>query len=171
MSTANNNIKVRAAGFEDASVIFNLIKSYPEELIPRPITDIVENIDRFLVCETDNDIIGTVSWQILPEIGAPKQPSVEIKSLAVKKQFHRSGIGKLLVTSAIDHIRPLHPFQIIALTFHPEFFSTLGFRKIEKQSLIHKIYMGCKNCSKYDSPFTCPETAVAMDINTVTQSA
>ena len=29
---------------------------------------------------------------------------------------------------------------------------------------MHKLYMGCLNCSKYDSPFTCPEVAMALNI-------
>ncbi len=164
MTNKDNNFIVRSAGFEDAEAIFELIKSYPEELIARPMSDIVENIDRFVICITDSKVVGTVSWQILPEIGAPKQPSVEIKSLAVHKDHQSSGIGKTLVNAAIDHIKTLHPAQIIALTFHPEFYTKLGFEVIPKETLIHKIYMGCKNCSKYDSPFTCPEVAVAMKI-------
>lgn len=155
---------VRTAGFEDATAIFELIKSFPEELLPRSISDIVENIDRFLICEVEGKVCGTVSWQILPEIGAPKQPSVEIKSLAVTAEQQSSGLGRALINSAIEHIRPFHPAQIIALTFHPEFFIKLGFQQIKKETLIHKIYMGCKNCAKYDSPFTCPETAVALRI-------
>ena len=164
MNDKNTSFTVRSAGFEDSTAIFELIKFYPEELIPRPLSDIVENIDRFLVCEADGKITGTVSWQILPEIGAPKKPSVEIKSLAVQKDHHASGIGRELISAAIEHIRPFHPAQIIALTFHPEFFIKLGFKEIPKESLIHKIYMGCKNCSKYESPFTCPEIALALEI-------
>jgi len=27
---------------------------------------------------------------------------------------------------------------------------------------MHKIYTGCINCTKYDSPFTCPEVAMVL---------
>ena len=37
-------------------------------------------------------------------------------------------------------------------------------REIPKEKLMHKIYMGCLNCSKYDSPFTCPEIAMVMEM-------
>jgi N-acetylglutamate synthase-like GNAT family acetyltransferase len=154
--------KVRNAGFEDAGAIFRLIKSYPNELLARPISDIVENIDRFLVCERDGRVAGTVSWQILPEIGFSKHPSVEIKSLAVHRKCRARGIGSALVEAAIKRIKSLHPVQIIVLTFVPEFFASLGFRKTAKEKLMHKLYMGCINCTKYDSPFTCPEVAMSM---------
>jgi amino-acid N-acetyltransferase len=52
--------------------------------------------------------------------------------------------------------------QIIALTFAPDFFRKLGFKEIPKRKLMHKIYMGCINCAKYDSPFTCPEIAMGL---------
>jgi amino-acid N-acetyltransferase len=154
---------VRAAGFEDAEAIFELIKTHPEELLPRAMSDIVQNTDRFLVCEDNGKIVGTVSWQVLPEIGKPSRPAVEIKSLAVADGLQGRGIGRLLVERAIDRIRPLHPAQIIALTFTPAFFESVGFRRIEKDQLMHKIYMGCINCTKYDSPFTCPEVAVVLE--------
>lgn len=156
--------KIRPAGFEDTEAVFNLIKKYPEELLPRPISDLVQNIDRFLVCEIDGKVAGTVSWQILPEIGKPRNPSVEIKSLAVEESYRKSGIGRALVQGVIDRIKLLHPSQIIVLTFSPGFFRKLGFKEIPKEKLMHKIYMGCINCTKYDSPFTCPEIAMALDM-------
>lgn len=144
--------------------ISRIIRSHPEELLARPIGDIVQNIDRFLVAQSDNKVCGVISWQILPEIGAPHNPSVEIKSLAVTADKRGCGIGKALVEAAIAEIRLLHPVQIIALTFHPAFFEKMGFHQVSKESLMHKIYAGCVNCTRYDSPFTCPEIAVALDI-------
>lgn len=157
------HIHTRSADFSDAEAIFSLIKTYPEELLPRPISDIVQNIDRFLVCDLDGKLTGTVSWQILPEIGAPRNPSVEIKSLAVEKKHHNSGIGHALVSEAIAKINTLHPVQIIALTFVPEFFEGMGFKRVAKETLMHKMYMGCINCTKHDSPFTCPEIAMVLE--------
>lgn len=161
----NTSIPVRPAEFNDAASISALIKKHPEELLQRPIGDIVQNIDRFLVATSGEELIGTVSWQILPEIGIPDKPSVEIKSLAVADTFRGQGIGRALVTTAISHIRTLHPRQIIALTFAPGFFAALGFHEIPKTDLMHKIYAGCINCVKYDSPFTCPEKAMVLELN------
>lgn len=163
--TTNSELAVRAAGFEDATGIFELIKSYPGELLPRSLSDIAVNIDRFIVCpDADGRIVGTVSWQTLPEIGKPTSPSVEIKSLAVARQLHGKGVGRLLVEAAIARIRALHPAQIIVLTFAPGFFGKLGFVTVPKERIMHKLYSGCINCSKYDSPFTCPEIAMALDV-------
>jgi amino-acid N-acetyltransferase len=155
---------IRPAEFKDVEGIFALIKSYPNELLPRPVSDIVQNIDRFLVGEKNGRILAVVSWAILPEIGRPRHPSVEIKSLAVAATLRRTGIGTALVSAAVEHIRLMHPAQIIALTFAPGFFVKLGFREVPKETLIHKIYAGCINCTKYDSPFTCPEKAMSLEL-------
>jgi amino-acid N-acetyltransferase len=156
--------RIRPAEFSDTQAIFDLIKSHPQELLPRAVSDIVQNVDRFLVAEADGRVAGTVSWRILPEIGASDHVhSVEIVSLAVDQACHGKGIGCALVRAAIERIKPLHTTQVVVLTFTPEFFRKLGFREIEKQRLMHKIYAGCINCTKYDSPFTCPEVAMVLD--------
>ena len=159
----DETLTIRPAGFEHVHAIFNLVKQYPEELLPRPLSDIVQNLDRFIVCMRDVEVIGTVSWQILPEIGS-NRPTVEIKSLAINRACQNSGIGRALVDAAMERIKPLHPSLVIVLTFSPEFFRKLGFEEVAKETLMHKIYTGCLNCTKYDSPFTCPETAMALKL-------
>ncbi len=158
------SFKVRDAEFSDASGIFGLIKRNPRELVPRPISDIVQNIDRFLVSENRGKVVGTVAWAILPEIGKAAHPSVEIKSLAVEKGYRAKGLGRALLHAAIDRVKELQPEEIIVLTFAPDFFRKFGFIEVAKETLMHKLYTGCLNCSKYDSPFTCPEVAMTLSV-------
>jgi amino-acid N-acetyltransferase len=154
--------KVRNAGFSDTHAIFELIKRHPNELLQRPISDIVQNIDRFMVCEYRGQIVGTVTWDILPENGRAAHPTVEIKSVAVDKKVRKRGVGRLLVEAAIERVKTMDPEQIIVLTFSPDFFRKFGFVEVPKETLMHKLYSGCLNCTKYDSPFTCPEIAMSM---------
>jgi amino-acid N-acetyltransferase len=154
---------IRRAGFEDAERICELVREFPKVVLPRSLADIVQNIDRFLVCQRGEEIVGTVSWQVLPEIGAPKSPSVEIKSLTVATGQQGEGVGRDLVLQAIRQITLLHPAQCVVLTFSPEFFRRLGFEEVPKEKLMHKLYAGCINCTKYDNPFTCPEVAMALE--------
>jgi amino-acid N-acetyltransferase len=155
---------IRNAEFHDVSGIYKLIKGNPNELVPRSMNDIAQNTDRFLIAEIKGQLAGIVSWAILPEIGKAEHPSVEIKSLCVSKEARGLGLGKVLVQAVIKRIRAMQPEEIIVLTFTPEFFGKLGFTAVPKETLMHKLYTGCLNCSKYDSPFTCPEVAMIMDL-------
>ena len=155
---------VRNAEFTDTAAIFALIKKNPKELVPRSQSDIVQNTDRFLVCEQKGRIAGVVSWAILPEIGKAVHPTVEIKSLAVDKSFRKKGVGRLLVEAAIERVKIIQPEQIIVLTFTPDFFRKFGFVEISKVTIMHKLYSGCINCTKYDSPYTCPEVAMSLSL-------
>lgn len=156
--------EIRDATFGDAGAIFGLIRAHQETLVPRSKSDILQNIDRFLVAVADGAVVGVVSWGILPELGSARHPSVEIKSLAVAEAKRDKGIGRALAEAAIARIEHLRPEQIVALTFVPEFFRRFGFSEVAKETLMHKLYTGCLNCTRYDSPFTCPEIAMARPV-------
>jgi len=155
---------IRNAGFEDAGAIYTLIKNHPREVIPRAVSDIVQNIDRFLVCVAQGRMVGTAAWQILPEIGRATHPSIEIKSVTVAGGFQGQGIGTAMIKAVIRRVKVYHPAQIVVLTFSPDYFRRFGFREVPKETLMHKLYMGCINCTKYDSPFTCPEVAMTLAV-------
>ena len=154
-------IQIRKARFGDGQAIFQCIKSHPNELVPRPLSDILLNIDRFLVAELDSQIVGTASWAVLPELDPAKNPSIEIQSVSVRADLQKHGLGRRLVEAAMERVSEFKPDQIIVLTFTPPFFAKLGFTPIPKEKILYKLYKGCMNCSKYDSPLTCPEVAMA----------
>ena len=62
-----------------------------DELIPRSLGDIVENIDRFFVAEASGVMAGCASYQVHPELGNAAAATVEVQSLAVKGIFRRRG--------------------------------------------------------------------------------
>jgi amino-acid N-acetyltransferase len=160
------NIVIRRATLADVMPIHTLIQSYPDELILRPLNNIVENIDRFTVAVEGEQIIACACWQILPEVGNPEGATVELQSVAVNKAYRGKGVGTKLVRFLLQRIEGFRPVQAIVLTFEPEFFGKLGFKKIEKTQIIHKIYRGCIYCTKHTNPFTCPEIAMALQLRT-----
>lgn len=155
---------LRKATLKDAENIFALIHLNRDQLVPRSMGNIVENIDRFTVAASGNDIIGCAAYQIHPEIGDPLAATVEIQSLAVRAPYRRHGIGKMLVESVISSIGSFSPKEAIVLTFAPEFFTSLGFKEVAKTKVMHKLYTGCINCTKHTNPFTCPEIAMVREI-------
>jgi len=155
---------IRSAVLKDAEQIFELIREHKEDLITRPMGDIIQNIDRFYVAEVDGQVVGCAAYQILPEIGVPERASVEIQSVAVHADYRRHHIGSQIVKHILERVRIFDPAQAIVLTFAPDFFGSLGFKRIEKTQVMHKLYMGCINCTKHANPFTCPEIAMALDL-------
>jgi len=156
----------RAAGVHDALGIFELIRGHPEALIGRPLGDITENIDRFAVAEAGGRLVGCAAWNILPEAGDPMRASLEIRSVAVAPEWRGKGVGKELVETVFKRAAGLGIRQAIALTFAPGFFARLGFHEVPKTSIMHKIYMGCMNCTRQADPFTCPEVAMVKPLET-----
>lgn len=155
---------IRTAKLSDAEKIFALIHLNRDQLVPRSMGNIVENIDRFLVAVSGSDIIGCATYQIHPEIGDAEAATVEIQSVAVRAPYRRNGIGKSLIEAVIAKVAPVKPKEFIVLTFAPEFFTSLGFVEIPKTKVMHKLYTGCINCTKHKNPFTCPEIAMVRTV-------
>jgi len=164
ISTGDSTLpRIRSAGFADGLAIFHRIKAHPDALVPRPLGDIIANIDRFLVAEDkDGRIVGTVTWAVWPDPDAAGTPSVEIQSLSVAEEWRGHGLGRRLVETAVERIRSLNAKQIVVLTFTPPFFAKLGFAPVSKEKLMYKLFNGCMHCTRYASPLTCPETAMAL---------
>lgn len=164
MKNKGQTVKIRNAGFGDVAAVYTLIKEHPRELVPRATSDIAQNIDRFLVAEIKGRVVGTAAWAILPEISRSANHSIEIKSVAVSGDFQKKGVGTALVKAMIKHVKSYRPAQVVVLTFSPDYFRKFGFREVPKEKLMYKLYTGCINCAKYDSPFTCPEVAMTLTI-------
>ena len=160
LDAAWHGYRVRQARLADAESIFALVHLNRDQLVPRSMANIVENIDRFVVAQSGRDIVGCAAFQIHPEIGKPQAASVEVQSLAVRSPWRRRGIGRALVEAVCAKTAPLDAKELIVLTFAPEFFSSLGFHEIPKAGILHKLYTGCINCTKHADPFTCPEIAM-----------
>jgi len=158
MTNVNN---IRFALFSDSMRIYEVIKSNPQEVLPRPLPDIMLNFDRFMVYESDDEIKGVISWRVLPILDIINPDfCLEIVSFSVMDEFKKQGIGTALLKKILEYLKKFSPDRIIVLTFYPEFFQKLGFKEISKKELYPKIYLGCIDCTKYPSPLTCPEAAM-----------
>jgi len=155
-----DDLQIRAAKLSDAGRIFELISEHRDLLLPRSLGNIVECIDRFTLAECGGEIVGCAAYQIHPEIGGAEAATVEIVSVAVRANSRKLGIGRQLVEAVMDDVRRFGPREVLVLTFAPEFFCKLGFVEISKTEVMHKLYTGCINCTKYANPFTCPEIAM-----------
>lgn len=138
-------MRIRKARIADTKEIQKLVNEFArrEEMIPRSINELYENIRDFVVSEEKGKIYGVCALHILWEDLA------EIRSLAVKKESQRMGIGKKMVKRCIDEAKALGIKRVFALTYQPLFFRKLGFADIDKANLPQKIWGDCIRCPKF----------------------
>jgi len=150
-------MKVRKAKVTDAQAIYSLVNQYAEldKMLFRSMADIYENLQAFTVAELNGDVVGCCALQIV------WSDLAEIESLAVDEAHKGIGIGKMLVTEALEQARQLGLPQVFALTLEPSFFEKMGFKVIEKEALPMKVWSDCARCPKQQS---CDETAVIKSI-------
>lgn len=142
---------------DDVSSIQKLVNSHAEkgEMLPRSIGDICDNIRDFFIYEENGEIIGCcalhVTWVDL----------AEVRSLVVREEYQKKGIGTALLNACIDDALKLSIKKVFALTYKPEFFEKKGFQRVDKSQLPHKVWVACVNCIKFPD---CDEVAVIRQI-------
>jgi amino-acid N-acetyltransferase len=152
------SLKIRKAKIVDVRDIHKLINEFArqEEMLPRALNDLYEGIRDLVVCEgVTGELIGVCALHILWEDLA------EIRSLAVKESYQCRGIGKALIKKCLSEARHLGVKRVFALTYQPQFFGKFGFREINKNKLLQKIWGDCLRCPKFPN---CNEHAVIVDL-------
>ena len=150
-------MNVRNARISDVQAIHALISSYAERdrMLFRSIADIYENLQTFTVAELDGDVVGCCGLEII------WSDLAEIKSLAVDGTKKAMGIGKVMVTAALEQAAALGVPKVFALTLEPEFFRKLGFEVVAKEKLPMKVWSDCARCPKQQN---CDEVAVIKSV-------
>ena len=63
-------VRIRPAVYEDARPVYRLIREHSDALLLRPLSNVLENLDRFLVAEApDGAVVGAICYGLWPEIG------------------------------------------------------------------------------------------------------
>jgi amino-acid N-acetyltransferase len=103
----------------------------------------------------ENSIIGVCA------LGICWEDLAEIRSLAVAEDHQEKRIGSQLVETCLKEAASLGLKKIFTLSYVPDFFSRLGFRKVEKSIFPHKIWADCLKCSKFPD---CDETGMMIEL-------
>lgn len=148
---------IRKARIPDVKSMQALINSYADsgQMLPRTLNDLYEGLRDFSVFEENGDLVGVcalhVSWEGL----------AEIRSLAVRQDRGRAGIGKKLVNHCLSEAAGLGVVRVFVLTYQSAFFRKLGFADLDKKELPHKIWTDCLNCVKFPD---CDESALMISL-------
>jgi len=149
---------IRKARISDIKEIHLLLTYFAGKhlLLARSLSDLYENVRDFFVIEKDMTVIGACALHIIWEDLA------EIRSLAIKEEFQRKGMGSSIISSALSEARDYDIKKVFTLTYKPEFFKKNNFKAIDKSLLPHKIWADCIKCPKFPN---CDEIAMMMELN------
>jgi len=149
---------IRKAKISDVKAIQSLVNHYADsgQMLPRTLNELYEDLRDFHVFEENGSLIGVcalhVSWDGL----------AEIRSLAVRKDRIKSGIGTALVRQCLAEAAQLQAARVFVLTYQDGFFKKLGFTAVDKKELPHKIWTDCLNCVKFPD---CDESALIIRVS------
>jgi amino-acid N-acetyltransferase len=155
---------IRKAKLNDIKEIQRLIKLYAPRggILPRSLSELYDTLRDFFVFVRHRKVIGICALHICWDDLA------EIRSLAVEEEDQSKGIGAKLVKACLEESRLLGVKRVFALTYQPNFFEQLGFKKVDKTVLPHKIWTDCLKCVKFPD---CDEMAVLKEVDPLTRSA
>ncbi len=148
---------IRKAKLNDIKEIQRLIKLHAPKggILPRSLSELYDHLRDFFVFVRNRKVIGICALHICWEDLA------EIRSLAVEEEDQKRGIGAKLVKACLEESKSLGVKRVFALTYQPEFFERLGFKRVDKTVLPHKIWTDCLKCVKFPD---CDETAVLKEV-------
>jgi amino-acid N-acetyltransferase len=148
---------IRKATFRDVKAIQSLVNNYADsgQMLPRTLNELYEHLRDFHVYEDNGSLVGAaalhVSWEGL----------AEIRSLAVRQDKVKQGIGAELVRRCLAEAAELRVERVFVLTYQAGFFRNLGFVDVDKKELPHKIWTDCLNCVKFPD---CDESALIFTV-------
>jgi amino-acid N-acetyltransferase len=148
---------IRKATLTDVKSIRSLINQYADtgQMLPRTLNELYEHLRDFHVYEENGELVGVcalhVSWDGL----------AEIRSLAVRKDRTKRGIGSSLVRQCLSEAASIQVARVFVLTYQDVFFRRLGFSDVDKKELPHKIWTDCLNCLKFPN---CDESSLIIKI-------
>ncbi|MBM4332090.1 MAG: N-acetyltransferase [Deltaproteobacteria bacterium] len=150
---------IHKAKISDVKEIQKLIEISAKkgEMLSRSLSELYDNLRDYYIYQEENreQIIGTCAMHICWEDLA------EIRSLVVREEYNRRGIGTKLIEACLSEAISLGIYRIFALTYKPDFFCKFGFKVVDKSALPHKIWADCIKCVKFPE---CDEVAVLLEV-------
>jgi len=128
-------------------------------MLPRPFSQVIEKIRDFVVAVDDLPTGPTVRG--VAALHVVGEDLAELRSLAVEESLQGKGVGKRLMGLCLDEAREMRLQKVFTLTYQTEFFSKLGFEKVEKLTLPQKIWGDCVHCAKFSD---CDEIAMLLKL-------
>jgi amino-acid N-acetyltransferase len=148
------DITYRPARPSDVPALGALIASFAAAklMLPRPQSELYDTIRDFLVAEAEpGGLVGSAAVHVATDRIA------ELKALAVAQGVQGKGIGRELVIRCLEEGRRLGLERLFCLTYQVDFFTKLGFTKVDRSRLPEKVWGECVRCHRF---LDCDEVAM-----------
>lgn len=144
---------IRAARMQDVPKIQAMINYYADQelMLPRSTNLLYQSLRDFVVIEESEEIVGVGGMHIL------WADLAEIRSMAIKEEKKKSGIGRKIVEHFLKEAEELGVKKVFTLTYQPGFFEKCGFNRVDKDELPQKVWQECIHCVKFPN---CDEIAL-----------
>ncbi len=143
---------LRGAHINDAEQMNKLVNHFAQKdlMLARPLSELYENIRDYYVYIENGSVVGCAALHIF------WKDLAEIKSIAVEEDYQKRGIGKQLIQKCLEEGKVLGTNRLFVLTYIPEFFERMGFKRVDKELLPHKIWSECVKCYKFPDCYEVP---------------
>ena len=169
--TDKRQIDIWKAQIRDVEEILELVNVFANSnlMLPRGPQYLYENIRDFVIASDRNVPVYslTETREVLHLIVACGSLHVlwediaEVRALAIHPDYQHLGLGSKLVEFMKQEARQLGIKRLFTFTLTEDFFKTLGFKKIKRNSLPPKVWGECSRCPKY---FKCDEVGMVLEI-------
>jgi amino-acid N-acetyltransferase len=169
--TDKRQIDIWKAQIRDVEEILELVNVFANSnlMLPRGPQYLYENIRDFVIASDRNVPVYslTETREVLHLIVACGSLHVlwediaEVRALAIHPDYQHLGLGSKLVQFMKHEARQLGIKRLFTFTLTEDFFKTLGFKKIKRNSLPPKVWGECSRCPKY---FQCDEIGMVLDL-------
>ncbi|MDA0274649.1 MAG: amino-acid N-acetyltransferase [Actinobacteria bacterium] len=131
------NLLLRPAKTSDVAFIKSLIGQYAPDrrMLKKEIMTLFEDIQEFVIAELNGEPVGYGALHVLWEDLA------EVRSVAVRPEMKRHGIGRAVVEHLIERAEKLGIRRVFCLTFEVDFFGSFGFLPTDGPIVDHDIYL------------------------------
>ena len=153
-----SEMKVRKPTLHDAPGIQALLQSYADRqlLLPLNLSQVCERLRDFHIADLDGKVVGCGALRLWGGDLA------EVRSVAVAESQWRKGVGRAVLDACIAEGRNIGVKTVFVLTYQPEFFEKLGFKRVTKEMFPQKIWADCANCPQFPN---CNEVALALKLD------
>jgi N-acetylglutamate synthase-like GNAT family acetyltransferase len=149
---------IRRARSSDAQEISALISIFAAEAL------MLKRTPSMVELAIDDYVVATDARGHIVGCGALKEysPSVaEVAAIAVSRAAHGQGVGRAIVNAVEQLAMKRDIYDVFALTLQPDFFSAIGYQRVDRARYPEKIRRDCLACTRR---FACNEICFAKNL-------